>query len=220
LLLGAVVGFVVFDLPSIYLFKVWIYQTDIPNPFSDFVLYAIQSLGWGLFLIVFYDSYRLLNLVIDKNFHWIGLTHEKDLSSSLFSFLGIVGVLMFLVSIILVLVGFSQSWWPATLAALGVWFILENVEFRTNQGRTLITRLSKGDLSPIISIIVCSLILGFVFEYFNTISPKQHWVYYELPFPDIHIAGLPIFILFSWSWMYIIFLSVYEIIYKKDNLWI
>lgn len=219
LLLGAVIGFVIFDLPSIYLFKIWIYQADIPNPFSDFVLYAIQSLGWGAFLLVFYDSYRLLNLLIDKNCHWIGLTHNRKSSENFFSILGVMGVLMFLSSVVLVLVGFSQSWWPATMAALGIWFILENIEFRTNNGKTLITRLSKGDLSPLVSIVACSVVLGFLFEYFNIISPKQHWVYYGLPFPSVHIAGLPIFLIVSWSWMYIIFLSVYEIIYKRDNLW-
>ncbi len=219
LFLGAVVGFIVFDLPSIYLFKIWVYQADIPNPFSNFLIYSVQALGWGVFLIVFYDSYKLIHLTLDRNFHTIGpVSHYKTLSEKTFSFLGFLGVFIFLFSIALAITGLRYTWWPPTLAALGTWFILENIEFRKN-GKTLLFSTSKGHIAPLLSIFIGSIGLGLIFEYFNIISPKQHWIYYGLPFQNLHIAGVPLFLLFSWVWMYIIFLSIYGIIYKKDNLW-
>src|SRR3989344_2312224 len=219
LLLGTVIGFIVFDVPAIYLFKIWTYQISIPNPFSDFVLYAVQALGWGAFLIVFYDSYTLIHLAIDKNFHHFGFSSRNThVSEKVFSFLGIIGICLFLLAIILALIGFTQSVWPPLVGAFGTWFILENIEFKRT-GKTLLFSNCRGHMAPIASILVGSISLGLIFEYFNIISPKQHWVYHGLPFEHIHVLGVPLFLLVSWSWMYIIFLSCYAIVYKKENLW-
>lgn len=218
LLLGAVIGFVVFDLPSIYWFKIWTYHGDIPNPFSDFFKYSVETLGWGAFLIVFYDSYKLIHLSLDKEFHGFGLSHHKGFSMRTFSILGFSGIILFTLSFLMVFFSTESSWWPPTMAALGAWFMLENIEFRKT-GKTLLLSASKGHLAPLLSIVASSLILGFIFEYLNIISPEQYWIYHGLPFQDWNITGVPIILLFSWAWMYIIFLSIYAIIYKKENLW-
>ena len=151
LFLGAIIGFIIFDLPSIYLFNIWKYQADIPNPFSNFILYAIQTLGWGAFLLVFYDSYKLIHLSLDKNTHMIGFSNHKGVDKKIFSIIGFLGLLFIITSVVLVVFGPRSNWWSATLGAFGVWFILENIEFRTT-GKTLIFSLIKGHLTPLVSI--------------------------------------------------------------------
>lgn len=221
LFLGAIIGFIFFDLPGIYLFQIWTYDIsrEVPNPFSNFILYALETLGWGAFLMVFYDSYQLIHLGLDRKFHKFGLSHHhKSVSQKTFSIIGLLGIFLLLYSITLSLVGFRQSWWPPSLAALALWFMLENIEYKQN-GKTFLASISQGHLMPLISILIGSLGTGFIFEYFNIISPTQHWIYFGLPFENTAIAGVPIFLLLSWAWMYIIFLSIYSIIYKSDSLW-
>lgn len=219
LLLGTVIGFLIFDLPAIYLFKIWTYQISIPNPFSDFVLYAVQALGWGAFLIVFYDSYTLVHLAIDKNFHHFGFSYRnKHGLDTFFSFLGVLGICLFFLSFMMVFVDLTHGIWAAMVCAFGTWFILENIEFKKT-GKTLLLSIWSGHLAPIASIFIGAIVLGLIFEYFNIISPKQHWVYYGLPFQNITLLGVPLFLLLSWGWMYIIFLSCYSIMYRRENLW-
>ncbi|MBI4128651.1 MAG: hypothetical protein HY460_01250, partial [Parcubacteria group bacterium] len=138
LLLGAVTGALLFDLPAIYLFKVWTYHGGIPNPLANIPLYGIEALGWGAFLIIFYDAYTLVHLAFDSTFHSIGFSsRNRSVIDHLFSFLGVVGICLFFVSVGLALSGQTASAWPPTIGGFGVWFMLEDIEYKRSH-RTLL----------------------------------------------------------------------------------
>lgn len=214
LVLGGLIGVLIFDLPVIYIFKAWSY------PFTNFWVYLLVSLpGWAAFFLVFYDSFKLLHIALDKEYHHLGITKIKEEKAldNFFSYLGLAGLVVFIASISLLGLG-AQRFLMASLGAVGAWFILENIEWQKTR-RTFLSDMIHGHFEPLFAMIIGSAIFGILFEVLNHWAPHKNWVYYDLPWTSFQILGVPLFLIFSWIWMYIIFLSIYNIIYKEKNLW-
>ena len=104
----------------------------------------------------------------------------------------------------------------AAVMAIGVWFILEGFEFPRKR-LTILYEMISGNFRPLFSIFIGAFVVGFLSEWTNLAAPIQQWVYFGIPWEHINLFGVPISLLLAWSIMYIIFLSLENILLKADE---
>jgi hypothetical protein len=215
ILLGCIVGFFFFDLPALFIFKVWSFP--VFSPITDPAGYLLRVvIGWGLFFLVFHDSFLVANHLLQRKHHHMILA--KNESDFLFVWIGFGGIVLMILGVALLLAG-NNTMLPIAIAIIGVWFVLEGFEFPRKRP-TLLYDLMNGEFRSLCAIIIAGFFLGFLFEYSNIVTPIHEWIYYKVPWPQLNLFGVPISILFGWAAMYIIFLSLENILLKRnEDLW-
>ena len=145
--------------------------------------------------------------------------HFRDRKIQKYSaWIGVSGIALFLIGVTLPKLNI-EPFIAATLAAFGGWFILEGFEL-SRKRPTLLSDIVNGNFRPLVAIVLGAIILGFISEYTNLVAPVQQWNYYGIPFENIAIAGIPVLLLISWSWMYIVFLSLENVtLINKEEFW-
>ncbi|MBI1978577.1 MAG: hypothetical protein HYS62_00780 [Candidatus Aenigmarchaeota archaeon] len=210
---GALLGLVL-DFYAILISKVWVYPT-VTNLWSVIELY----INWGLVLLIVYSSYRVWHYIIRKMFGMFGMELVgKSKEHIAFSLIGYTGILFLIIPFFLSLFyNVTSSVFSFGFAILGLWFISEFVEY-TRKERSLIKDVIEGHWTPIISIIIGSIVTGITWELLNL--PVKAWIYTNIPFSNLTLFGIPITIILGWPFLFVVYLSFYRAIFKgNDRVW-
>lgn len=211
LILGAVTGVSLFDVAGLFIFHLWEYP--VFSPVTNTLGYVTMlSMGWGLYFLIFHQSYLLLYHLLHKRHRHILLSLERR---KLLAFIGPTGVVLMLFGVAFPRL-MDSSALSGFIVVAGTWFVLEGFEWPRKR-RTLLFDLLSGNIRPLIAIVVGALLVGFLSEFANISSPTQQWIYYNNPWENITIFNVPVFLLLSWSFMYIIFLSLENIFVRAET---
>lgn len=211
IILGIATGVFLFDITGLFIFHLWGYP--IFSPVTNIWGYATRmSMGWGLYFLIFHQSYLLLYHLLHKRHHHILLSSERR---KLLAFIGPTGVVLMLFGAAFPSLMDSPALSGFIMVA-GTWFVLEGFEW-PRKHRTLLLDLLSGNIRPLIAIVVGALLVGFLSEFANISSTTQQWIYYNNPWENITIFNVPVFLLLSWSFMYIIFLSLENIFVRTET---
>lgn len=140
---------------------------------------------------------------------------HKDKEKLIFPIIGFMGLLAIIISLILFLFSSDLHQMPFALAVLGLWFICEFVEFKRLK-KSLIKDTIEGDWKPFLAILIGSTVMALAWETMNL--PLQAWVYINVPFSDITVWGVPLFIILGWPALFIVYLSFYRAFFKGRKL--
>ena len=198
---------------SVFLFGIWEYDR-IFSPSENILVYIFTAFpAWGFYFLIFHQSYQLFHRIIHRKYHFRDRKIQKYSA-----WIGVSGIALFLIGVTLPKLNI-EPFIAATLAAFGGWFILEGFEL-SRKRPTLLSDIVNGNFRPLVAIVLGAIILGFISEYTNLVAPVQQWNYYGIPFENIAIAGIPVLLLISWSWMYIVFLSLENVtLINKEEFW-
>ena len=97
----------------------------------------------------------------------------------------------------------------------GLWFILEYIEYRRKRG-SLIEDIVHQYFAPLIAIFLGVVVTGSIVEFHNI--PVEGWIFTNMPYPEINFLGLPASVFLFWLLHYLVFLSLFRIIVKRETL--
>lgn len=209
IILGAVAGVFFFDIANFFIFH--FYDYPIFSPITNLWGYIGVSILWGLYFLIFHQSYTLLYHLLHRRHHHILLSAKRK---ELLSFIGPTGIVLILIGAAFPRL-IDSPLLSELMVIIGAWFILEGFEWPRKR-RTFLLDLLSGNIRPLIAIVASALLVGFLSEFANIVSPVQQWVYYNVPWENIMILKVPISLLLAWSFMYIIFLSLENILIKTE----
>lgn len=229
LLVSFIAAFVI-ELVAHWLGKLWIY------PHWGYISYFIFFVpAFFVYWLLICESYLATKTIFDyfikgkkyvkKRFKW---------EHALFPILWTVGWLLIVLSILTIqqdylihkgLIVGAEDMYKQTqnylipfgsimLLALGLWFVLEFIEYKT-KGSSLIKDLAHNYLTPLLSILVGSLVLAFVMESQNL--AHKLWAYINWPFSEVTLIGLPLTMFLVWPLHYILFLSFFRIANREES---
>jgi hypothetical protein len=98
------------------------------------------------------------------------------------------------------------------LLAISLWLVIETIGYFLKR-RMLITFLCRGYFRPLLAIFLACIILAIPMEVWNI--PLSLWIYTNVPFDNIQIFKVPIFVFLSWPFHYLPFLSLYLLVNKR-----
>lgn len=208
--LGALLGIFIFDIAGLFIFKAWDYPaySALANPLGYFLVAPM----WGLYFLVFHESYLLIHRLFHGRHH---RTHAVKRRSGIFLGIGLLGVMLVIAGVGLAQI-MDSSMLGAFVTSMGIWFILEGFEFPRKR-TTLLSDILDGNFRPLLAIFIVAVPVAFLSEFFNIIAPVQHWIYFGIPWKHITILNVPVSLLLSWTVMYILFLSLENIIIRTDE---
>lgn len=169
----------------------WFY--DGRQFFTDFQYAVLATISFSTVMPAVFSTAELFStLKWIKNFKNKKKVFAKKIPVSAFFLLGI---LMLLLIILLPKYFYYLEW-------IAVYFIIEPINYKLNN-RTLLSYLSKGNWSLVISLSLSTLMCGFFWEMWNYYSyPK--WIYDTPMVNFLHIFEMPLlgyigYIPFSWE---------------------
>lgn len=211
-----------FDFYGIFISHLWDWYYS--GPFYYQILSYIRGLifGYGVPILMYYSIFRVTKFFIKKYFIIKTKIHVKrQLQIKLFKNTGLFGVTFLSLPLFLNL--FVPNLNPALrgvmflLSLIGLWFILESIEYRRYE-KSFLKEAFKGNLLLMIAVIISAFATGFIWEYLNLLNPA--WTYRNYPFPTLSIFGVPVSVLGGWILLFVIYLSFFKIVLKqKKGIW-
>ncbi|MBI2593008.1 MAG: hypothetical protein HYW37_02590 [Candidatus Colwellbacteria bacterium] len=107
----------------------------------------------------------------------------------------------------------SVIFWSAT--AISFWFFLEYLEYERHETSMLYETI-KGNFAPVAAVFISAWISAILYEVLNL--PGGLWRYQNIPFSEITLFGVPLFVyLFLWPSHYLALFSLYRLIFKRES---
>ena len=209
--IGTVIG-LIFDFFGAIISNLWTYPT-----FN--IVYPINIISaYGLPFVMYYSAYRVFSVIIRREFREFGTKLvSKKTESRFFGFVVYIGLVCILIPVLLIpFLDSISSMLRGLLFAftmLGMWFILEGIEYRQHK-RSLLKDILEGYWNPIAALVIAAFITGFSWELLNTID--WSWKYHNLPF-STNIFGVPVGVIIGWIPLFVIYLSFYGVMFKSKD---
>jgi len=185
-----------------------LYLESVDTLGEVFLLY----LGWGFCLPAIYESYRVFSRLLRKVYPLpIGRTKSEVVNSRLFTWLGWAGLLFIAVSRFQVMYLDCRDN-SIILIFFGIWFILEWLQSKRGRVGLLGYILSK-DIIPFSTIFLSTFVLTLSWESMNSLSSS--WFYQNIFWLKVHIANVPLITFFGYGFWYILFLSLFSVVWKE-----
>ncbi len=106
----------------------------------------------------------------------------------------------------------SVLFWSATVFSF--WFFLEYLEYERHE-TSMLYEMVKGNFVPLVAVFVSAWISAVLYEILNL--PGGLWRYQNIPFSEVTLFGLPIFVyLFLWPSHYLALFSLYRLLFKRE----
>lgn len=222
LIVGAISAIII-EFFGNWIWKLWYY----PQFSTYFYLSAMLFIQIVYFYFILKGYIAIRAMLIAHGFSKKPVKYSRTYRG-FFNVLGILGCFGFAIGIFQVLgmlnytdLSFFNSFRLTGFNAVNVLliscslvFILEFLEYRERED-TFLLHLIKGDWTPLVAILVASLLTAITMEGFNV--PLSVWLYTNWPYPDIAIAGLPLTVLIAWPIQYVLLISIYRAFYKKET---
>lgn len=222
-LAGALAG-IILDLTVHVITKNYIY------PYFTTTTYLVLFIpGFIFYFLTIAESYfgikSLLDLVLKRpKVRKIDLKRKNYLFNSLF-LVGLIGLTIAIAHYISLYIqqgNFTYSTnqpielkaniFITMLLAISLWLIIETLGHYIGR-KMLLDYLFAGYLRPFFVVIIACILVGIPMEIWNI--PLKLWIYTNIPFDNIQLFGVPIFVLISWPFHYLPFLSLYVALNKK-----
>ena len=178
--------------------------------------------GYGLPIMMYYSCYRVFLSSIGKKTGQFGVKIAgKRMERWLMKDAGFAGATLIVIPVLLMpaIEYFDpiSKGFVFAFTLLGMWFLLEYVEYKRHE-RTLLMDILEGKWLQPTAIAISAVVTGLVWEAANLLKPS--WTYMNLPLMELQMAGVPLAVLVGWIPLYIIYLSFYRVIIKgRDKLW-
>jgi hypothetical protein len=213
-----------------WLGKLWIYPY-----FSLYAYLFFFALGFSLYWLMIVESYLAAKALIDflRRGKHVVRTY-RHFERTLYPILGLLGFALVPISIFLILqdyrskggytfeitkaVDYRVNFTYVIALFLGVWFLLECLQYWRKK-TSLIRDILHNHFSPLIAILVASMLLALIMETENI--PHPFWVYTNWPYESVRFLGLPVMVFVAWPLHYIAFLSLFRAFTGKqsDEIW-
>ena len=230
-LIVVVVNAVVLDGIMKYAGKLWIYPHWRTIDYATMILPAFT-----LYWLAIAESYLGLKTLVDyftKGRHVI--YKPLKIEKYLYPVLCAAGIIMIFWSVFIIsedyrgqvmpyfttteVFDISGSYAPPARVVIfiftGLWFILEYIEYRRKRG-SLIEDIVHQYFAPLIAIFLGVVVTGSIVEFHNI--PVEGWIFTNMPYPEINFLGLPASVFLFWLLHYLVFLSLFRIIVKRETL--
>lgn len=224
--IAGLIGSLIIEAIGNWLFKTWIY----PYFSSSHYLFIILPF-LGLYFLLLYENYLATVVIIEKFKKYKKKKYTyPSYSKYLFPLIGFIGSLIFILVTIQKLATytpprhfldiFNTYWYSESniitflIIFISFWMIFEYLEYRRKE-ESFLLHLLRGDLIPLFAIIFGSLVTSIIMEVYNL--PIQIWRYTNIPYHNTSLLGIPIVILLLWPFQYLLFISLYHVIYKKET---
>lgn len=210
-LLLTLVGGVLFDIYGLWIAKIWVY----PEVSTSLLLFYWPF--WGLVGLIVYLNYILFKIILRRQ---LGYRKKKEIVRSreklLFNFFGLVGASGLSAGTVILLLRWQTPVpiWLLFSIGISAWFLFEFIEYERHE-TSLIKDILQGDWIPILAILGGSAVTSLIWEILNL--PLQNWQYINWPYPNLNIADIPLMVFLTWPFIYILFLSFYRAVYKKET---
>lgn len=215
------VGFgigIVFEIYGVYISNLWYsyFQNWFLIPYLVHYFLGIL-VGYGLPALMYFNAYFVISTLIKKKDY----KNRFKISNNFFIVLLVIGSIFLFLP--LVLYRYSLVW-PSVIRGLlfgfcliGLWFIFEYFEHKLHQNTFLISLLQTR-FKSLFSLLIISVIVSISWECLNVLRPS--WVYQNLPLMKFTILGLPVAIIIAWPMLFVVYFSVYRVIFRnKDRIW-
>lgn len=201
--------------------KLWWYP-----PFSSYAYMIFMPIILIFYFYIILKGYLAARVLLEPYRKKIKFNVKKY--RILFDTLGIVGCFGFIVGIIQAVsmlhikgLGFFNSFGihrfnllNVIIVSISLLFILEYLEYRERED-TFLLHLIKGDFVPLLCVVIATLFTAISMEALNV--PLSIWVYTNWPYANISISGLPFTVFVAWIIQYILLISLYRVMYKKET---
>lgn len=106
----------------------------------------------------------------------------------------------------------SAIFW--SLAAIFFWLFIEYLEYERHE-TSMLYEMIRGNFAPISAVFISAWVSAILYEVFNL--PGGLWRYQNIPFSEITLFGVPLFVyLILWPSHYLALFSLYRLIFKKE----
>ncbi len=173
--------------------------------------------GYGIPILMYYSVYRVILWLVNKEKFGRKLIAKKG-EIMFFRTVIYLGAILTLVPVLFI--PFLGNLAPVPRGLLfaftlvGGWFILEGIEYRQHK-RSLLKDIFEGYWNPAVALVIAAIITGISWEFLNTMDFR--WWYKNVPFSQVDIFGIPIWVLLGWIPLFIIYLSFYRVMSKSDK---
>lgn len=214
-----------------FLAKLWVY----PSWSSSFYLFIFIP-GFAAYWLAITESYLATKAVLDYLEKGVRTLHRPyHYEPFLYRGLGVLGAGLISVGAGLIVNDFARqplplvlpdsvsifgaafaiSFWHLMLLALGVWFLLEFLEFYRKR-TSLLRDIIHGYWTPLAAIVLGAAVLALLMEAQNI--PAGLWRYTNWPLDGYQFLGIPaIIFLVAWPLHYILFLSLFRVLTGKES---
>jgi len=214
---------IVIELFANWVWKLW-YYPHFSIPVYFFALFFVL-VAYFYFIL---KGYLAVRAVFVAHIRQKEIKKTKRSYHSLFKTLGLLGSLGFVLGLIqdIKTVHINSSTFfnsyglqkfnlfNIVLIAVSLVFILEYLEYRERED-TFIMHLLQGDWVPLASMVIASLLTSITMEGFNI--PLSIWIYTNWPYANISLFSLPLTVLLAWPIQYILLISIYRSLYKRET---
>lgn len=223
-LVGLVGAFLIEAVGNWYL-KLWYY------PLFSLYLYIFILpfilMGYFYVLVRGFVAVQLLLFDYIKPRAEVGLPTKK--LAFVFHLLGVLGTLGIITSLFRTFIHFhftnialflnssgvkTFSLFDILLLTVSLFFVIEFLEYELRED-TFLMHLCTGDWLPLLTILAVSLVTSLTMEIFNV--PLLLWIYTNWPYSDIALLGVPVSVLLAWPVQYLLLVSFYRVMYKKET---
>lgn len=221
-LTGILIG-VILEFYGVFIAGVWASYFNAWPILKQIMHYPLGIIvGYGIPVLMYISLFRISLTLTKKEFGKFGKKIiPKNLENNFFRYLGIFGLIFLIIP--LLLYQSSLSWNSVTRGLLfsfcliGLWFILEHIEYRQHK-ESFLKDLFEGKWLPLIAVIITATIISIIWENLDFIRPS--WTYKNLLFINLKFLGLPLLLIAGWMLLIIIYLSFFRIILNsKEKIW-
>lgn len=227
-LLGFIAGFIL-ELYIHWFGKFWYYPYW--NTYQ-YLLYFIP--GFGVYVFYLTETYLGTKAVLEHFFKKRHSLKENFVGfKRLFLVLGLIGAFgLGLVSMFFALqAGFGKSFEdflsvnsvpvlektmivPLFFVAIFIWFLFEYLEYERHE-TSMLYELLRGNYFPFVAVFFSAWVSALIYEVFN--APSGYWQYANIPFSELSLFGIPLFIFIAWPFHYFPLFSLYRILFKGET---
>ncbi len=219
---GILIG-VIFEFYGIFISNLWTSYFNTWSLQMQILHYSVGIIvGYGIPVLIYMSLFRISLTLTKKEFGKFGKRLiTKRLESNLFRNLGTAGLIFLIIP--LLLYPFSLYWspilrgWLFSFCLIGLWFVLEYVEYRRHES-SFLKDIFEGKWLPPLAVIITALIVPILWENLNYM--RESWAYRNIPLENFKIFGIPVVIMGGWVLLVVIYLSFFRIILKKrERIW-
>ena len=214
----------------IFEFLVRIVTKNFIYPYFTPTIYLILFVpGFILYFLIIAESYYACKSILDKYFK---KPRIRKTSPELIKWLHIIFLILGIVGILyafyhyynahLKIGGFSHSVnteikletniFITMMLGTCIWIVMDCIGFFLKK-EMLLNLLFRGYLSPFLAVLLACILLGIPMEVWNI--PLNLWTYTNIPYADIQLFKIPLFVFLSWPFHYLPLLSMYVLTNKK-----
>jgi hypothetical protein len=226
----SVIFCVVLDLFGAFFTRLWYY------PFFNFVQYALLApIGFGIYTFSLFALYEIIKKKIDHNAPKGRLSNNQErlykILMKAYFFISIIGFFLLGIWVTKAMNGVSismfeinssynitQPWWIMIVVLFLLFLVFEAYCFALGK-ETLTRDIIRGNVIPIISIILANILGIVIFELIN--APFQIWIFDNWFLNDMKLFTLPLFAILSWPFQFLAFLAMYRAVLptNQENIW-